>query len=236
MEDIQTQEDRQQQKKRRHAAEEKRRRDKMRREDPQKYEEWKACIRRYNETHKEQNKVRDAAYHAANREKRIAACKEWHRKHPSKSREYMLKSKYGLTLEEYDKLLEHQGGLCAICEKVPRGRGGLAPVDHDHETGDIRGILCSNCNHMLGHAKDDPGILRAGAAYLEARRLSPEPLVVEMGPGEEIGEDDDLLLPVPQVEDQEGLNRILDSRPSSSSPCPGEVLVSGLPIHGPAGR
>lgn len=60
------------------------------------------------------------------------------------------------------KMEKAQGGRCAICRK----RRTLV-VDHDHVTRRVRGLLCLNCNVMLGHAKDDPKILTAGAAYLK---------------------------------------------------------------------
>jgi len=74
--------------------------------------------------------------------------------------------KYGLTAKEYDDLLELQGGRCAICRRRPRSRA-LA-VDHDHRTGQVRGLCCQRCNHdLLGAAGDDVQILRSAVRYLE---------------------------------------------------------------------
>lgn len=78
--------------------------------------------------------------------------------------------KYGLKPEEFDCLLESQGKVCAICqqsgERIHRGcKAGLV-VDHDHKTGRTRGLLCSNCNHGLGHFRDDPQLLKKAAEYL----------------------------------------------------------------------
>lgn len=77
-----------------------------------------------------------------------------------------LEKKFGLTPDEYHGLLDSQDGKCAICQTAPRNRN-LA-VDHDHKTGQIRGLLCTMCNHqMLGGAKDDVEILRRAVAYLD---------------------------------------------------------------------
>lgn len=74
--------------------------------------------------------------------------------------------RYGLEPGEYDVLLAAQGGRCAICGNRP-GRKRLA-VDHDHQTGEVRGLLCERDNHrLLGGAKDSLSILRRAVAYLE---------------------------------------------------------------------
>lgn len=71
-----------------------------------------------------------------------------------------LRRKYGLTGDEYDRLLAAQGGLCAICRQperlMGRGRVRRLAVDHDHRTGRVRGLLCASCNTILGHLRDDP--------------------------------------------------------------------------------
>ncbi|MCX5201504.1 endonuclease VII domain-containing protein [Streptomyces sp. NBC_00237] len=74
---------------------------------------------------------------------------------------------YGLTAEEYSRLLEHQEGRCAICQETRRTN--LA-VDHCHRTEAIRGLLCARCNSQLlaRGARDRPEVLRRAADYLEA--------------------------------------------------------------------
>ncbi len=91
------------------------------------------------------------------------------------SRTYHLTRRYGITAEEADAMLASQEGLCAICRKAP-----AAHVDHDHQTGAVRALLCFNCNGGLGQFKDDPAVLRAAADYVEAhrRRRRPQPLGV----------------------------------------------------------
>lgn len=83
---------------------------------------------------------------------------------------------YGLTLADYGRMLEAQGGVCAICsqpERRKRGDGSACPlsVDHDHATGDVRGLLCHSCNVRLGHVEDD-GWLALALGYLHRARLA----------------------------------------------------------------
>lgn len=82
---------------------------------------------------------------------------------------YKLKSTYGLSTEAYLKLLDEQRGCCAICEESlinPDSSKMSMVVDHCHETGKVRGLLCSNCNVMLGMAKDSQYTLAKGIYYL----------------------------------------------------------------------
>lgn len=87
-------------------------------------------------------------------------------------RKYSLKTKFGLTLEQYDAMLARQGGRCAICRKPPR-RINLA-VDHDHKKKGrpidaVRGLLCTFCNkYCVGNTKGwTPDMFRRAADYLE---------------------------------------------------------------------
>lgn len=72
---------------------------------------------------------------------------------------------YGLTGEQYEALLRFQGGKCFICQKAPRAK--RLAVDHDHTTGNVRGLLCRRCNHrLLGSAHDGTEILERAIEYL----------------------------------------------------------------------
>lgn len=82
-----------------------------------------------------------------------------------------LKSEYGLTVADYARMLEAQGGVCGICGgKEESKRYKHLSVDHDHATGRVRGLLCNNCNRALGLLKDSTIILLAAARYLKAGR------------------------------------------------------------------
>ena len=63
-------------------------------------------------------------------------------------------------------MLADQGGVCAVCSREPTP-GISLHVDHDHETGRIRGLLCFRCNNALGDLEDDPALLRVATRYLE---------------------------------------------------------------------
>jgi hypothetical protein len=96
--------------------------------------------------------------------------KEHHREYYASTRSRWLNrsraKRYGITPDEYTRLFAEQNGVCAICRRPCKRYGDVLPVDHDHGTGRIRGLLCENCNHGLGKFKDDPDLLIAAAAYL----------------------------------------------------------------------
>lgn len=80
---------------------------------------------------------------------------------------YNLRKRYKLTLDEYSDMLERQGHGCAICRKTSNGR--RLSVDHCHETGNIRGLLCDASNTSIGKFENNPDRLRVAIAYLERR-------------------------------------------------------------------
>lgn len=84
-------------------------------------------------------------------------------------RTWWLQRRYGITLEEYEALHAAQQGGCAICGRACSQYDNLS-VDHDHISGAVRGLLCSDCNRGIGMFKDTPSLLRAAAEYIE--RLS----------------------------------------------------------------
>ena len=97
---------------------------------------------------------------------------EYRNTHPRETFGAIIKSRFGLTLQEYEAMERAQGGVCAICgnPETSFGRNGKLrrlSIDHDHVTHDIRGLLCANCNSGLGYFKDNPGALRKAALYLE---------------------------------------------------------------------
>ncbi|MFE0047556.1 endonuclease VII domain-containing protein [Streptomyces albireticuli] len=83
-------------------------------------------------------------------------------------RQSHLKRSYGITEAERDAMIAEQAGVCPIC---------LSPdpvhVDHDHDTGKVRGVLCFNCNSALGKFRDDRDTLRRAIAYLEGNVWKP---------------------------------------------------------------
>jgi hypothetical protein len=88
-------------------------------------------------------------------------------KNQARARELKLLRKYGISQEEWDKLHDEQLGRCAICLETLAEVGKLG-VDHDHATGEVRGLLCSPCNVGLGYFRDDPERLIRAVEYLDA--------------------------------------------------------------------
>lgn len=114
--------------------------------------------------------------HLENPEKRKIhreGTKNWCNKYPDKLKNQRLR-KYGITLEDYNILREQQNFCCAICkrheEEVEQSRSSRTAyalhVDHCHTTHKIRGLLCSNCNTMLGKVRDSVDVLRSAIEYL----------------------------------------------------------------------
>jgi hypothetical protein len=77
-------------------------------------------------------------------------------------------STYGISLERFGQMIAEQDGRCAICRELPmgRGKGDMLVIDHCHQSGDVRGLLCGHCNIAIGLMSDSPDRLRQAAAYL----------------------------------------------------------------------
>jgi len=117
--------------------------------------------------HKEKRQAQVADYRIANRE----VLREKSRIKYQENKEYFkykrLEWTYGLTPEEYDKMVADQDGCCAICKKKP----DLLVVDHDHETGKVRQLLCSYCNSILGFIESrGPEVVLAARKYIEEHK------------------------------------------------------------------
>lgn len=124
-------------------------------------------------------------YYQKNREHLLAQSKKWRQENKNKAKNCELRKSYGIGKNDYDIMLEQQKGLCAICglpEKVihPQSKR-LQPlsVDHSHNSGKIRGLLCGSCNRALGFLKvDNFGILNLQKAieYISENNLIYEPV------------------------------------------------------------
>lgn len=86
---------------------------------------------------------------------------------PEYKRMWKLANKYGITVDQYEAMLVAQDGVCAICKKEDT-RGTRLCVDHDHETGENRRLLCKACNLVIGYAHEDTEVLRNAIIYLES--------------------------------------------------------------------
>lgn len=112
----------------------------------------------------------------------LARNKKWREANRERRREYQKDrqlEQYGIGLYDYNVLLEAQGGVCAICKGHPKDRA--LDVDHCHQRNEVRGLLCSGCNRILGLASDDVERLRAIIEYvLKWRETHDSPLSGEV--------------------------------------------------------
>ena len=85
-----------------------------------------------------------------------------------KYREIQVKNKYGISMEDYDKMFLSQNSVCAICKSSTIN---ALCVDHNHETGQIRGLLCHRCNLVIGNAKENINTLLETITYLQKYKI-----------------------------------------------------------------
>lgn len=107
------------------------------------------------------------AWREANSEKVKASKRAERQRNKDTRRDYDFRQKYGITLADYDRMFAEQDGLCAICFQPPTGGRRMA-VDHNHETGKVRGLLCLRCNLAIGNLRDDPMVIASAFSYVEA--------------------------------------------------------------------
>jgi hypothetical protein len=134
---------------------------------------------------KEKKKARDKIWRQENRERRHALDKIWRESHKKEIQErqrkwvnnrleesrnyarwYSIERKYGITEEDYNNMFTNQGGRCKICGRHQTEFNYRLYVDHDHATGNIRGLLCHRCNFMIGLAEDNKSLLLSAIEYL----------------------------------------------------------------------
>jgi hypothetical protein len=133
-----------------------------------------AKARAYRAAHPDKIRARNRAWYEANRELSKAKSKLYYHSHKEQARAAGLRYRHGLTIEAYESMLAGQGGACAICGTSEWGSSG-PHVDHDHSTGDIRGILCQTCNIGLGHLGDCVETIKVALDYLEKSRINSDP-------------------------------------------------------------
>jgi hypothetical protein len=120
--------------------------------DEERKERRRIVARNNYHAHKERFRIQQKKYYLNNKNK-------W------KDKDYI--KKYNITLIEYNKLFKKQKGCCAICKKHQSLFKRSLAIDHNHETGVIRDLLCSNCNHMLGHSFENLNVLETAIKYLK---------------------------------------------------------------------
>ena len=100
-----------------------------------------------------------------NRDRLLVQSRDYRAKNPEKRRDTRLRSRFGITADQFDAMKKTQGGACAICHRVVP-----LHVDHCHTTKAVRGLLCMPCNTAIGQFEDNPDRIRAAASYVEARK------------------------------------------------------------------
>lgn len=139
------------------------------------------CYERSNDWAKRNpDKVRGycKSWEMRNRQRRSTLAAIWRKNNKDKHRESVrwafIKREYGLTRDSFSSLLLSQGGGCAICGTSNPGGVGSFHVDHNHITGVVRGLLCSNCNVAIGFLSDSASIAMRAMLYLESNYPAPE--------------------------------------------------------------
>ena len=125
-------------------------------QNPKKVEKYKRLVESLSKEERDLMLKKKRDYYIVNKDKLNAQAKEYHKKN-------YFKMIYGISNEEYNHMKILQDNKCAICGTIDK----LLLVDHNHTTLNIRGLLCNNCNIMIGHAKDNINILESAIKYLK---------------------------------------------------------------------
>jgi peptide methionine sulfoxide reductase MsrB len=122
----------------------------------------RARCRAYYHRNKEKMQEKAREKYAKNKDVMLAKTKAYYKENPHKKKELALQYKYGISLEDWQRMFDSQNGCCAICDK----RTDDLVVDHNHESGEVRGLLCRKCNSALGFVFENEKILERMKDYL----------------------------------------------------------------------
>lgn len=138
-------------------------------------EKSRARAKTWYQANKERKSAQNKAWRLANKGRDAQSSREWRAANPEKVKRMNLRRAFGITVEEAVEIWEKQGCSCAVCSTPVRSpaecgaysdRGTASYVDHNHATGEVRGILCNRCNTGIGLLKDSVANLQAATAYL----------------------------------------------------------------------
>lgn len=117
----------------------------------------KDCCQRETKSWRERNRSEYNSYVA-----------QWRAKNPDRQHKTEIKRNYGISIEKYNEMLTAQSCKCLICSKQhdPTIKKGRLFVDHDHQTGEVRGLLCGKCNMALGLFNDNIDLIKKAISYL----------------------------------------------------------------------
>lgn len=131
------------------------------------YSQCKTCAsasnRAFYAANPEKAKVQALKWKNNNREKVREYARQQYKNNPDRERNNRLKREYGISLDDYQRMYKEQGGVCAVCGSSSEKN---FHVDHNHKTGEVRGLLCDKCNKALGFVKDDLNIIKRLKRYL----------------------------------------------------------------------
>jgi hypothetical protein len=119
--------------------------------------------RDYQRKYREKNKEKLREYNLVRDLKKADHLKEYRKKYYQTFRKYKM---YGITRDDYELLLENQGNKCKICESEFVTENEIR-IDHNHNTNQVRGLLCHSCNVALGHMRDSVELLERAINYLK---------------------------------------------------------------------
>ena len=131
--------------------------------------------RLYRSTRREKYAALQRAYYQRHREKVLAYDRMRKVRDADKYREREIKRKYGMTAADFAALHAAQGGACGICRTTLTTENRGTVVDHCHDTGKVRGLLCQGCNRGIGLLKDSAEVLASAIAYLNGSPIWSAP-------------------------------------------------------------
>ena len=126
--------------------------------------------KKYYYENKDKISEKKKEYYFENRDKRLEQMKDYYHENRERKKCLRLQRKYGITLDEYNQMFTDQNGCCAICGKHNKEKTRSLAVDHDHETGEVRELLCTSCNTSLGLLQENEEILLSMLAYIRRHK------------------------------------------------------------------
>jgi len=128
-------------------------------------------VSQWRSNNPDKRKLQKERHYAKNKEKIDQRAKDWYNNNRERYRNNAFLRKYGITLEKYNEMREEQKYCCGICSLTEEQVGKKLVVDHNHETGAVRQLLCANCNVGIGFFKDSPNLLEMAASYLRVHNV-----------------------------------------------------------------
>ena len=139
-------------------------RQKLWKRHPEKHEEYKRKLKQIRLRNVKDTRIKDNIFYQKNKERIKKERKEFYYKFPELVRKRRMMTTYKITAEKYDELNAIKN--CECCGRNKKDFVKGLSVDHCHNTGEVRGVLCPNCNTAIGLFNDDPGVMKKAIGYL----------------------------------------------------------------------